>query len=71
MKSDSEKAAEAKAQITALSKELAALRKEVVLCNTIAERSGVMAEKLKAVREDAQKQRQKEEQQHEHIRRRS
>ena len=37
----------------------------------IAERSGVMAEKLKAVREDAQKQQQKEEQQHEHIRRRS
>ena len=54
VKSDSEKAAEAKAQITALSKELAALRKEVVLCNTIAERSGVIKEKIKAVREDEQ-----------------
>ena len=52
MKSDSEKAAEAKAQITALSKELAALRKEVVLCNSIAERSSVLQEKIKAVRED-------------------
>lgn len=57
VKSDSEKAAEAKAQITALSKELAALRKEVVLCNTIAERSGVIKEKIKAVREDEQPER--------------
>lgn len=52
VKSDPEKAAEVKAQITALSKELAALRKEVVLCNSIAERSGVIQEKIKAVRED-------------------
>ena len=52
MKSDPEKAAEVKAQIAALSKELAALRKEVVLCNSIAERSGVIKEKIKAVRED-------------------
>lgn len=52
VKSDSEKAAEVKAQITALSKELAALRKEVVLCNNIAERSGVIQEKIKTVRED-------------------
>ena len=54
VKSDPEKAAEVKAQIAALSKELAALRKEVVLCNTIAERSGVIKEKIKAVREDEQ-----------------
>ena len=54
VKSDPEKAAEVKAQITALSKELAALRKEVVLCNIIAERSGVIQEKIKAVREDEQ-----------------
>ncbi len=40
------------------------------LCDDIAERSGVMAEKLKAVREDEQTTK-KEEQQHEHIRRRS
>ena len=54
VKSDPEKTAEVKAQITALSKELAALRKEVVLCNSIAERSGVIQEKIKAVREDEQ-----------------
>ena len=54
VKSDPEKAAEVKAQIAALSKELAALRKEVVSCNSIAERSGVIQEKIKAVREDEQ-----------------
>jgi len=57
VKSDSEKAAEVKAQIAALSKELAALRKEVVLCNSIAERSGVIKEKIKAIREDEQPER--------------
>ena len=57
VKSDPEKAVEVKAQITALSKELAALRKEVVLCNSIAERSGVIQEKIKAVREDEQPER--------------
>lgn len=57
VKSDPEKVAEVKAQITALSKELAALRKEVVLCNSIAERSGVIQEKIKAVREDEQPER--------------
>ena len=54
VKSDPEKATEVKVQITALSKELAALRKEVVLCNSIAERSGVIKEKIKAVCEDEQ-----------------
>lgn len=57
VKSDLEKAAEVKAQIDALSKELAALRKEVVLCNSIAERSGVIQEKIKTVREDEQPER--------------
>ena len=57
VKSDSEKTAEVKAQIAALSKELAALWKEVVLCNSIAERSGVIQEKIKAVREDEQPER--------------
>ena len=56
VKSDPEKAAEVKAQIVALSKELAALRKEV-LCSSIAERSGVIQEKIKAVREDEQPER--------------
>ena len=54
VKSDPEKAAEVKTQITALSKELAALRKKVILCNSIAERSGVIKNKIKAVREDEQ-----------------
>lgn len=54
VKSDPEKAAEVKAQIAALSKELAALRKEVVLCNSIAERSGVIKEKIEAIRVDEQ-----------------
>lgn len=57
VKSDLEKAAEVKAQIDALSKELAALRKEAVLCNSIAERSGVIQEKIKTVREDEQPER--------------
>ena len=52
VKSDPEKTAEVKAQIAALSKELAALRKKVILCNSIAERSGVIKERIKAVRED-------------------
>ena len=49
------------------SERLKALRRKVHLCDDIAERSDVMAEKLKAVRED-EKNQQKEEQQHEHIR---
>lgn len=57
VKSDPEKAAEVKTQIAALSKELTSLRKEVVLCNSIAERSGVIQEKIKAVREDEQPER--------------
>ena len=57
VKSDPEKAAEVKAQIAALSKELTSLRKEVVLRNSIAERSGVIQEKIKAVREDEQPER--------------
>lgn len=54
VKADSEKSAEIKDHISALSKELAALRKEVSLCNDIAERSGVIKEKIKAVRKDEQ-----------------
>ena len=65
---DSQEQADAhRAQIRELSERLKALRREVHLCDDIAERSGVMAEKLKAVRED-EKNQQKEEQQHEHIR---
>ncbi len=54
VKANPEKAAEIKDRISALSKELAALRKEVSLCDDIAERSGVIKEKIKAVRKDEQ-----------------
>lgn len=54
VKSNPEKAAEIKEQISAFSKELAALRREVSLCDGIAERSGVIQEKIKAVRKDEQ-----------------
>ena len=54
VKADPEKTAEIKKRISALSKELAALRKEVFLCDDIAGRSGVIKEKIKAVREDEQ-----------------
>lgn len=54
IKADPEKAAEIKDRISALSKELAVLRKEVSLCDDIAERSGVIKEKIKAVRKDEQ-----------------
>ncbi len=45
VKSDDTGLAEVKASIAALSKELAALRREVKLCDDIAARSGVMREK--------------------------
>ena len=57
-------------EIDGLTEQLKALRREVHLCDDIAERSGVITEKLKAVREDEQTQG-KEKQQNEHIRRRS
>ena len=57
VKADPEKAAEIKEQISTLSKELATLRKEVSLCDDIAERSGVIKEKIKAVRKDEQPER--------------
>lgn len=57
VKADPEKSAEIKDRISALSKELATLRKEVSLCDDIAEHSGVIKEKIKAVREDEQPER--------------
>jgi len=53
-----------------LTEQLKNLRREVHLCDDIAQRSGVITEKLKAVREDEQNQG-KEKQQNEPIRRRS
>ena len=41
-----------KTQIAAMSSQLTQLRREVRLCDDIAQRSGVMQEKLKTVRED-------------------
>ena len=59
-----------KKEIDGLTEQLKTLRREVHLCDDIAERSGVITEKLKAVREDEQTQG-KEKQQNEPIRRRS
>lgn len=55
VKSDEEKTAEIKSRISALSKELAGLRKELSLCDGIALRSGVIKEKLNSVRENENK----------------
>ena len=68
--SDPKLAEAVKKEIDGLTEQLKALRREVHLCDDIAERSGVIIEKLKAVREDEQTQG-KEKQQNEHIRRRS
>lgn len=68
--SDPKLAEAVKKEIDGLTEQLKALRREVHLCDDIAERSGVITEKLKAVREDEQTQG-KEKQQNEHIRRRS
>lgn len=56
-------------QIAAISKELSQLRREVKLCDDIATCSGVIKEKIKAVREDAQSER-KENTRDEQLRRR-
>lgn len=68
--SDPKLAEAVKKEIDGLTEQLKALRREVHLCDDIARRSGVITEKLKAVREDEQTQG-KEKQQNEHIRRRS
>ena len=52
VKSDEKKTAAVKERITAISKELSRLRKEILLCDGIAERSGIIKEKIKIVRED-------------------
>lgn len=56
-----------KADISTITKELFKLRGEVKLCDGIAVRSGVIAEKLQAVREDEKQE--KEEKSHESFRR--
>lgn len=52
IRANPQRTAEIKGQIKALSQTLAGLRKEVVLCDGIAVRSGVIAEKIKTVREE-------------------
>ena len=68
--SDPKLAEAVKKEIDGLTEQLKALRREVHLCDDIARRSGVITEKLKAVREDEQTQG-KEKQKNEPIRRRS
>lgn len=68
--SDPKLAEATKKEIDGLTEQLKALRREVHLCDDIAQRSGVITEKLKTVREDEQTQG-KEKQQNEPIRRRS
>ena len=70
VKSDEDALTKVKAQIADISKELAALRREVRLCEDIAIRSGVIREKIKAIREDEQSQG-KENKRNEQFRRRS
>ena len=67
MKSDEALQIQIKAQITAMSGQLTQLRREVKLCDDIAQRSGVMLEKLRSVRED-EKTTGKEKNRYEHFR---
>ncbi len=69
VRSDGGKLTEVKAETAALSKELAALRREVRLCDAIAVRSGVMREKIGTVRE-AEKAREGEKKRDDKFRRR-
>lgn len=71
---DGEKLAEIKSEISSLTRKIGRLRKEVVLCDGIAARSGVIKEKMQAVRkENSLKEKSvqagKEEKENEHIRR--
>ena len=71
---DGEKLAEVKTEISALTKQIGDLRKEVVLCDGIAARSGVIKEKMQSVRKEKSMNEKtihtgKEEKEHEHIRR--
>lgn len=68
--SDESKLSAVKGEISDISKRLNALRREAHLCDDIAVRSGVMAEKIKAVREDEQS-KGKEKNRDEQFRRRS
>ena len=67
---DHERLTEVKEEISALTEQIGELRKGVVLCDGIAARSGVIREKLEAVRQEKENQAtRKEEMSHEHVRR--
>lgn len=68
VKADEAETAKVKAEIGALSKELTQLRREVKLCSDIEIRSGIMQERIKAVRED-EKSKRKEQKEHDQLRR--
>ena len=70
VKMDEAKLEEVKAEITALSKTLSSLKKEVRLCDDIAVRSGVMSGKIQFIQRDEQS-RAKEMKHNEQFRRRS
>lgn len=70
VKTDADRMSQVKTQISALSRELATIRQEVKLCDDIAIRSGVMKEKVQAIREDS-KTHGKESSRDEQLRRRS
>ena len=59
--------AEVKAEISRLTARIGELREEVVLCDGIAARSGLIRQKIQIVRQE--KKQGKEEMNHEHIRR--
>ncbi|MBR0162412.1 MAG: relaxase/mobilization nuclease domain-containing protein [Oscillospiraceae bacterium] len=69
VKSDEGKQAALKAEIDLFSGELKRLRKEVRLCDDIAERSGVMLEKLRVIQEE-ERNKEQEENRDEQLRRR-
>ena len=64
---DEDKLSGIKAEISSLTEQIGTLRKEVMLCDGIAARSGVMKEKLQIVRQENNQK--KEDKSHEHIRR--
>ena len=68
VKSNEAASTEVSAAISALSKELSQLRREVKLCSDIAVRSGILPERIQTVREDEQSQR-KEKNEHDQFRR--
>lgn len=68
VKTDEGKRAEVKKKIDTLTGELSKLRKEVRLCDDIAQRSGVMLEKLRFIREEEKSKKKEEKKRNEQFR---